>query len=241
VAETISAVAALLWPVLLLVLILMFRRQLARVIGSAEQREWSLEVGGQKLSMKQLSDQQNGMIADLQRQVGVLSKAVAALTAYQRPVEETDEVDGSPGPGGGAIAGGTILGEVEPPPGTAYSVLWVDDYPENNALIVEQLQRNGTRVDLARSTREGLALLGQRRYGAIVSDMGRLENGQEVSDAGMRLLRTVRQTDRTTPFVIYSGYRSSVAYREQALEAGATGITASPAVLTELLHAANVL
>ncbi|HEV8557875.1 MAG TPA: response regulator [Actinophytocola sp.] len=236
-AETISAVAALLWPVLLLVLILMFRRQLARVIGSAEQREWSLEVGGQKLSMKQLSDQQNSMIADLQKQVGVLSKAVAALTADQQPIEDSDEVDGAP------VAGGsTILGEVKPPPpATAYSVLWVDDYPENNALIVEQLQRNGTRVDLARSTREGLALLGQRRYGAIVSDMGRFEGGQEVPDAGMRLLRTVRETDRATPFVIYSGYRSSVAYREQALEAGATGITASPAVLTELLHAANVL
>lgn len=232
-AETISAVAALLWPVLLLVLILMFRRQLARVIGSAEQREWSLEVGGQKLSMNQLSDQQNSMIADLQKQVGVLSKAVAALTAGPR--EEAEEVDGAPVPGGAGFGG------MEPPPATAYSVLWVDDYPENNALIVEQLLRNGTRVDLARSTREGLALLGQRRYGAIVSDMGRFEDGQEVSDAGMRLLRTVRETDRSTPFILYCGHRSSVAYREQALEAGATGITASPAVLTELLDAAHVL
>jgi CheY-like chemotaxis protein len=235
VAQTISAVAALLWPVLLLVLILMFRRQLARVIGSAEQREWSLEVGGQKLSMKQLSDQQNSMIADLQKQVGVLSKAVAALTTDQRPVAE--EVDGSP-----VVTGSTILGGVEPPPpATAYSVLWVDDNPENNALIVEQLQRNGVRVDLARSTREGLGLLGQRRYGAIVSDMGRFEDGQEVRDAGMRLLRIVRETDTGTPFIIYCGYWASAAYREQALEAGATGITASPSVLTELLHAANVL
>lgn len=38
-----------------------------------------------------------------------------------------------------------------------HSVLWVDDHPGKNALLIEQLQRNAVRVDLAESTKEGLA------------------------------------------------------------------------------------
>jgi CheY-like chemotaxis protein len=250
VAETITAIAALLWPLLLLVVLLMFRRPLARVVRSAEQREWTLEVGGQKLSMKQLSDQQNSMIADLQKQVGVLSQVIATLNAgAPAPAEVEGAPVGAADPG--PVPGGGILSEVDhgwtqsytspPPPAVAHSVLWVDDHPENNALIVEQLQRNGVRVDLARTTREASALLGERRYGTIVSDMGRHEDGVEVPDAGLRLLKAVRQADPSVPFVIYCSHRALVTYRQHALDAGATEITSSSVVLSEQLRARALL
>ena len=223
-AQTLSSIAALLWPLLVLLALLVFREPLLRVVRSAEKREWTLEVGGQKLSMKQLSDQQNIMIADLQKQVGVLSARLATLT--ERPLphsaaeEVAEEADERPAPN---------------------SVLWVDDYPENNALIVDQLQRSGIRVDLARSTREGVGLLGQRRYGAVLSDMGRFEDGQQVSDAGLRLLRAVRDKDPSVPFVIYCSTGAARAYHAEAMAAGATAITDSPVVVTEQLQAFGLL
>ena len=48
-AQMIGAVASLAWPVLIVVVLLMFRRPITGVIRSAEHRGWSLEVGGQKL------------------------------------------------------------------------------------------------------------------------------------------------------------------------------------------------
>jgi CheY-like chemotaxis protein len=219
VAQTLTAIAALLWPLLLLGVILIFRGPLVGVVKSAQQREWTLEVGGQKISMKQLSEQQNGMIADLQKQVATLSQAVAALGAS--PSE--------------------LLEEAPAPAPPINSVLWVDDHPENNAILVEQLQRNGIRVDLARDTEEGLALLGQRRYAIVVSDMGRNEHGTEISDAGLRLLAAVRNTDTSIPFVIYCSLGAARRYHDQALAAGATAITSSPVSLSTQLAALELL
>jgi CheY-like chemotaxis protein len=225
VAQTLTAIAALLWPLLLLGVILIFRAPLVGVVKSAQQREWTLEVGGQKISMKQLSEQQNGMIADLQKQVAALNQAVAALTASTS--------DGAPPR--------EILEEAPASAPPINSVLWVDDHPENNAILVEQLQRNGVRVDLARDTEEGLALLGQRRYAIVVSDMGRNEHGTEVSDAGLRLLSAVRSTDPSIPFVIYCSVGAARRYRDRALAAGATAITSSPVSLSTQLAALELL
>lgn len=285
-AQTITAVASLLWPLLVLLMLVLFRRPLSRVVRSAEQREWSLEVGGQRLTMNQLSDQQNAMIADLQEQVNELHRTVAQLRAERTPwagpsappsvpaapvpppqgmpagpaQEEppapalprqapppAGPTPASPGPPGAAPWGSDVPDDREQsdtreaPVVTPNAVLWVDDNPENNALIVDQLQRDGVRVDLARTTQEGLTLLGSRRYGIVLSDMGRLEHGDQVPDAGLRLLRAVRETDTRIPFVIYCSNRARDAYRVQALTEGATAITASPTVVTEQLRAAGLL
>lgn len=234
VAETITSIASLLWPLLVLVGLLVFRRPLLRVVRSAEQREWTLEVGGQKLSMKQLSDQQNSMIADLQAQISVLHEEITKLSAARPEVIEQELAEPD-------------LGWERPPASgeeasaIPNSVLWVDDVPENNALIVDQLQRNGVRVDLALSTREALAKFGQRRYGAMLSDMGRSEEGAYVSDAGMRLLRAVREADPTLPFLIYCSSQGALTYREAAVSEGANVITASPAVLSDQLRSFGLL
>jgi hypothetical protein len=73
-AQTISAIAELMWPLLLLVALLIFRHPLRQVIKSAERQKWTPKVGGQELGMEELSNQQNAMIADLQKQVGALNR-----------------------------------------------------------------------------------------------------------------------------------------------------------------------
>ncbi|GAA4539198.1 response regulator [Amycolatopsis samaneae] len=221
-AETINSIASALWPLLIFAALLLFRRPLLRIVRSAESREWTLEVGGQKLSMKQLSDQQNLVLADLQKQVDRLGKAIEDPAAR-------------------AVETGEDLADAAARTGTPYSVLWVDDSPENNALIIEQLQNHGVRVDLARTTAEGLRLFGQRGYGAVLSNMNRTEDSTEVVDAGLRLMRAVRQSTSDIPFVIYCNATASSRYQADALAEGATAITASPTVVTEHLRALGLL
>lgn len=219
-AQTISAIAALLWPTLILIALLMFRNPLRRVIQSAERRKVTLKIGGQELGMEELNNQQNAMIADLQKQVGALNRIIGDLSLEVRAPEAATE---------------------EPEPASAHAVLWVDDHPENNALLIEQLQRNAVRTDLAKSTSEALAFLNQRRYGAVLSDMGRTEKGVEVPDAGLRLLRTIRASGQNIPILFYTSTFAARTYGQEATEGGATVITSSPTVLFESLQDLQLL
>lgn len=235
-AQTISAIAALMWPALLLIALLLFRRPLRRVIQSAEQRKWTLKVGGQELGMEELNNQQNAMIADLQKQVGALNRVLREL-AQNAQVAEQGVIQHLPP----AESASPVRTPVLEQPAPAHAVLWVDDHPENNALLIEQLQRNAVRVDLAKSTTEALSYLRQRRYGAILSDMGRTENGADVPDAGLRLLRAVSDSGRNIPVLFYTSSFAAVAYAEEATAEGATAITSSPTVLFEHLQALELL
>lgn len=236
-ATTISAIAALTWPALILVALLMFQRPLRRVIQTAEQRKWTLKVGGQELSMEEVSDQQNAMIADLQKQVGALSRLVADLASDPRAPGK-EPAQRLPQPAGAAAAPSPAGAEQ---PAAAHAVLWVDDHPENNAFLIEQLQRNAVRVDLAKNTAQALSYLGQRRYGAILSDMGRTENGTEVPDAGMRLLKAVQDSGMEIPVLFYTSSFAERTYGKASVEAGAVMITSSPTVLSEYLQSFELL
>jgi CheY-like chemotaxis protein len=104
-------------------------------------------------------------------------------------------------------------------PASAHAVLWVDDHPESNALLDEQLQQNAVRVDLAKSTTGALAYLRQRRYGKVLSDMGRTENGANVPDAGMNLLRAIVDSSMNIPVLFYTSSFAASAYADEATAA----------------------
>ncbi|WP_280362571.1 response regulator transcription factor [Nocardia wallacei] len=112
---------------------------------------------------------------------------------------------------------------------TTAALPWVDDNPQNNALIVDRLKRNGIRVDLARTTDEALTLLDKRRtYGAIVSDWGRTEKGTRISNAGRRFAESARERGIDAPIIIYTSmFGPADTRREEALQAGATFVTGS--------------
>jgi CheY-like chemotaxis protein len=95
-------------------------------------------------------------------------------------------------------------------------------------------------VDLVDDTPEALRLFRQNRYGVVLSDMDRKEDGANVSDAGLRLLRAVREADPAIPFVIYCGPRAAWTFRQRALAEGATAITGSSMVLAEQLRSAGI-
>lgn len=211
--EMLSSIADLAWPLAVVVGLVLFSRPLAGLIRSGRDRnDVTIEIGGQRLTFGKLREQQNAVVLDLQRQVDELRRQVSGAPAVQRAPRQ------------------------EQP-----SVLWVDDQPENNALLIDQLMTAGATVDLARSTAEGLSLATRHSYNAVISDMGRTEDGHHRSTAGIEFVRELRAAGDRTPVAIFTSSRSVSANRAAAADAGVEQITASGGDLLAFLRTVGVL
>lgn len=229
-ADVISSIAQLLWPLIALAGILVFRRAIGRVLRTAERRELEFEVGGQRLTMHELNDQQNDMIQDLQRQLSLLSQQLEQRQdQLSVPAGAMPPVDSGPEPVLPDLTeADVLLSQVQAPTGSEpFAVLWVAERPEQNALLVKPLRDNGVRVTMATTTGAALAEVQQRPYRLIVSDMSRPEDGITQPDAGVILVRELRDLGVDTPVVLFSGQRGHTLYGTQALQAGAFACTTS--------------
>ncbi len=219
-ASLINSLASLLWPLLVFFVLWKFAPAIRGIIESAQARKFTLKIGGQELTMEEVSQQQQNLIADLQSQLNELSKAVEALQRglQAETLEETQAV--------------------VPPPREhiPYRLLWVDDNPKNNSYFLQLLSNAGVQVDLARSTEEALSKLREKRYRAIVSDMGRKEDGRFNERAGLDLLEEVRKADPDVPVAFYVSRRQVVDKGEVARQLGAALITSSPTTLMGFLR-----
>ncbi|WP_193317024.1 response regulator [Janthinobacterium sp. FT14W] len=119
-------------------------------------------------------------------------------------------------------------------------VLWLDDHPRNNTLLVEQLERENIKVEQAVSMRQALAMLQQKHYALLITDMARAENGRRIKDAGVHTVREVRQSQPALPIVVYCSKDTLASYGTEAEAAGARFITTSGtsllATVNKLLH-----
>ncbi|MGD9531931.1 response regulator [Pseudonocardia sp.] len=120
-------------------------------------------------------------------------------------------------------------------------MLWVDDQPQNNALLIDQLMGAGVAVDIARSTTEGMTLAARRRYGAIITDMGRDEEGRFRPRAGLDLIRQLRDAGDRTPVLVFTSSRSARDHGLEARELGAHDATSSGVDLVAFLRANGVM
>jgi CheY-like chemotaxis protein len=212
--ELLSAVADVAWPLIVLLGLLLLYRPVARLLRSGSEREEvTIEVGGQRLSLGKFREQQNETVLDLRRQIDDLRR----------------HITGAP-PAAPAGSG----------PSRA-SVLWVDDRPENNALLIDQLMGVGVRVDTARTTAEGLAMAARKDYGAVITDMGRDEDGQHLPLAGLDLVRQLRAAGVRTPVLMFTSSRAVRQHGEEARAAGAQAITSSAVDLVAFLRANGVM
>lgn len=140
-----------------------------------------------------------------------------------------------PADGGAAV---TALAGVPTAQKPSSLVLWLDDHPCNNTLLVEQLERENIKVDQAVSTRQALDMLQQKAYALLITDMARVENRRRIKDAGVRTVREVRQALPTLAIIVYCSKDTVASYGTQAQAAGARFITTSG---TSLLAAVNKL
>lgn len=211
--KLIQALSNAAWPALVFFIVWTYRKQVSDIMESAKGRKFTIEVGGQKLSMEEANQQQQIQIADLQKQLLDLRSKVEG---FQVSPEATLAAEPVKAPASNAI-------------------LWVDDNPKNNSYFIELLQKRGYRVDLATSTSEGVRLANNNAYRVILSDMGRTENGQFNDDAGIDLLQALRQNGTELPFVIFCSTRKAAQFRERAKGLGARAITGSTTELRGIL------
>lgn len=248
-ADLISAIAALLWPLLVIVVLLVFGRQLLSKLRNSD--DVTLEIGGQRLNFKQATDQQSDMITDLQREVASLKRRLddvdsrlGGSDAGRYPGSDDaqwatpEDIRQSPEAEAVEIFGGADQEALERRITPPRSILWVDDHPENNAVLADSWRRDGAHVETARSTSEAMHLLEHHAYGLIISDMGRHESGTDLPDAGMRLLAKVRANDPLTPFVLYGNVGP---FSKTAKAAGATLVTGSTFELMEFASGLGML
>jgi CheY-like chemotaxis protein len=113
-------------------------------------------------------------------------------------------------------------------------ILWVDDHPEENIPLVNFFQSHGFEVTTARSTAEAIVLLNYGEFNHIISDMGREEYREYNPEAGLSLIRQVREDAKQIPIVIYTTHNAVAKYKEDAIKAGATAIVSSDSALIQI-------
>jgi DNA-binding NtrC family response regulator len=109
------------------------------------------------------------------------------------------------------------------------TVLWVDDEPRGNAHEIAKLEEDGSRVMQARSTTEARSILeSDTEPDVIITDMGRKEDGKYAADAGLELIRTVREERIEAPIFVYTNPGRVHRISAEELEAGGNGTIAFP-------------
>ena len=78
-SQTISAIASLLWPLIVLAVLVLFRGPLTNFVRSTASRDFSIKIAGQEVSVGELHRQQMDMMTDLQSKVAALRADVDAL------------------------------------------------------------------------------------------------------------------------------------------------------------------
>src|SRR5262245_15930165 len=99
---------------------------------------------------------------------------------------------------------------------TGKAVLWVDDNPANNTLVVRALRRFHLDVEQVLDTEAALTAMHQRTFDLVISDMGRGANMR----AGYELLKAIRSRGSQVPFFIFSS-DDKPEYRREAQQLGA--------------------
>jgi CheY-like chemotaxis protein len=219
VPEILKSIASLLWPLIVIIILLAFRKQVSDLIETARSRKFTVKVGEMELSMEEYNKQQGELIKDLQNQVAALQKVQG---------QSSDHKTASP-----AFAPGSSS-PIHP---STRSVLWVDDHPRNNAMLIQNLQDAGIMVTTATSTREATGLFRAKTFDKVVTDLSRKENEHVNPMAGLDLVKSLREMNDDVPIYIYTSTDKAEKMFDAAQEAGANQITGSATILMALLKA----
>lgn len=218
--KLIEAISMLLWPILILLAFLVFKPAVAALIESAKSRKFTLKLGGQELTMEEISQQQRSVLTSLEKEIMLLKndfKVIKTLSHTNDSAPQTIEI-------------------VSTKDNEIRSILWVDDNPKNNGYHVQQLLDMDINVDLALSTSAALKRFNRKNYDTIISDMGRQEDNKFCPSAGLDLLKSIREIDSDIPLAFFTRTKTAKARRKEVLSLGGTGITSSHIELFQLLN-----
>jgi CheY-like chemotaxis protein len=233
-ARIIEAIGSLLWPLLVAVVLWRVLPHVPSLVADLRRalrtRAFTVKIGGAELSVEEATEQLRRQVTDLQTHM-TLQLAERADPAGSPWAVPRDPTAGPPAPGGATDAAAPTAGQARP------TVLWVDDRPDDRTLELAKLRDDGVEVLLARSTAEAMDVLSLRRgVKAVVTDLGRTEDGEFRATAGLALLRQLKEAEQDQPVLVYTDARRVELDRRDALDAGAAVVTSSPLDLFTALH-----
>jgi CheY-like chemotaxis protein len=214
--EVITSVSGYLWPLLAAVVIWKLMPVVREVLRT---RSYKIAVGGLSVDVQTASEAMQKQIADLQNQVAQLNERAASA------------------PEQGEIPDGLIQFEPQPASGR---ILWVDDKPENNVYEIQSLEEKDVAVTTVTSTTEALGEFSRRSYDAVITDMGRMENGSYNSHAGLDLIELLRKKDPQIGLYVFASQKAIRDHQRELIAAGATAATASSVQLLASLRVIGV-
>ncbi len=199
-----KAIASFAWPAVAVFVFLLFRPAILSVL---KRENMTLKVGSLELSVQEAAKINGKDIADLQQKMAEL---------------EARLLENKTGEAGGP----TPQADLFVAPSEPGKLLWVDDFPSNNAFLVEKLKERGIEVVLSLSTADALDRIQFDDFAAVITDLGRIENGSNNPYAGMDLIKKLRSKGHTQPVLVYAG-RRGFSNREKLIAAGAEGVSTS--------------
>lgn len=234
-ANIITSLATLLWPIIVIAILFIFRKSVEDLIKSASGRKFTVKIGEMEVSMDDLSKQQAVMIDDLQKRVRALQKQIDGNVAPAELAKETAPKATEPKAEISDKGPLATLPEIEIDDDIG-SILWVDDQPQNNALLIESLRKQGVKVVPAQSTKEAIEYFKENPFNCVISDSCRHEGKiLENCEAGVELARKLRDINDDMPIYLYTD-KANPRLKLDAEKAGATAVTSSPLELLQLLR-----
>ncbi len=112
---------------------------------------------------------------------------------------------------------------------TSKRILWVDDNPANIACEIATVQEKGIEVTQALSTSQAVQILVSSglSFNAIITDMGRTEEGEYRPKAGISLIKAVREAGINLPILVYTTLNLYGRTINEVVAAGGNGATMS--------------
>lgn len=238
VGALLGGIAALVWPLLLLVGIVVLRRQIRGIADSVGARGGSVKLAGFEVTIAEATEQQQKLIADLQIQLGHLQNrvdgappAAAGVPPTEAPAE-TGTVTGLPEPipsAANTMVPTDLLGRRTAPRGI--TIGWVDSNPQTSAALQAALQDWGVTIVNLRSISEALDYAARHRAAVLVSRMTIAGERRAGIDLATRI-------SGAYPFVtlyIFASGANLGTRGHEALAAGAHFVTSSSAELVRKL------
>ncbi|WP_330084674.1 response regulator [Methylocystis iwaonis] len=201
--------SALFWPATVIVIFLSAKSYIFRFL---DRDGLTIKVAGMEISVADATKNIGTEVADLQKKLSELEATVKETNSDSRPEKTLTESN----------SGGENV-EIQNKPTT---LLWVDDYPINNAFLVDRFRNDGINVVLSLSTKDALKTLGYGGIDIIITDLGRKEEGFENPFAGSDLIKAIRSRNQKVPIMVFAGQRG-LENKDRLLQEGADAVTAS--------------
>jgi CheY-like chemotaxis protein len=132
---------------------------------------------------------------------------------------------------------------VKTPVRPVYSILWVDDHPENNKAIITDLENEGIKTAIALSNQEARNLINDRSssYDLIITDIDRDQKENNVkqqnvnyNDNGISFIRSLTPA-QIRNVIVYTLDSNISIYKSELMKMGIIDILANPDELKQII------